>query len=415
MKNKLIISISLFYFLLGMNFLFAQSDYEIVQNFKKRVAQIEQQIKDADSLAELAVVEREIEKLRGDFIPNEELLNRSLYPDNYDKTLRNLRSAYQLRQKDFTEINVLETEVTGLRSENDTLRRRNNELVIQFQELEKQSAEKIGQLEKTIARLNSSLKKRDQIVMNMIDSLLAPSLKDGEDLTPGEKQQLLTEAEQNNVLYHIKRAVNDNIRFITATELQPDDIEDLKNRQQNFFKIWGSVGPTMVELYAARGKSTNELKEIDEAFSRWHNELNREVWESIRSKFAGNDIELQNFSNGEEFTSVITNYIGDEIRNAETRSNNEAEKKYNRFVDSTWYGGIESEWIPFLLENKMLEDNEKDTIEVMIASWKNTVYPGGINWLYIVIAVVVIALIIFFFARKNQKTAGTTVSSSESS
>jgi hypothetical protein len=413
MKNKIIVSIILFHFLFGMNLLLAQSDFEIVENFKKRVSQVEQHIKDADSLAELAKVDREIEKLRSDFIPNEELLNRSLYPNNFDKTFRNLREAYQLRENDFTQIDVLATEVTGLRVEVDTLRRRNNELTLQFEELGQQTSARIGELEKTIARLNSSLKKRDQIVMNMIDSMLIPSGSDGE-LSPKEKQQLLSEAEQNNVLYHIKRAVNDNIRFINATELQPDDIEELRNRQQNFFRIWGSVGPTMVELYAARGKSTNELKEIDEAFSRWHNELNREVWVSIRSKFAGNNVKLQNFSSGEEFTAVITNYIGDEIRNANTRGNDETEATYNRFVDSTWYSGINSEWLPFLLDNNMLDEKDKDTIEVMIASWKDTVYPGGINWLYIVIAVVVIALIIFFFTRKPQKTTETIISSEPS-
>jgi hypothetical protein len=144
-----------------MNLLLAQSDFEIVENFKKRVSQVEQHIKDADSLAELAKVDREIEKLRSDFIPNEELLNRSLYPNNFDKTFRNLRESYQLRENDFTQIDVLATEITGLRVEVDTLRRRNNELTLQFEELGKQTSARIGELEKTIARLNSSLKKRD--------------------------------------------------------------------------------------------------------------------------------------------------------------------------------------------------------------------------------------------------------------
>jgi len=402
MKIKLIISIVLIHVLFGMNLLFAQSDYEIVQNFKEGVSKIEQQIRDADSLDALSEVENSIEKLRSDFISNKELLDKSLYPDNFDKAIQKLRNSYTLRQGDFTQIDVLHTEVTGLREDIDTLNRRNQELTIQFEELEKQTGERIATLEKTIARLNASLQKRDLVVMSMIDSLLPPSFRDGENLSSLEKQQVLSEAEESNVLYHIKRAVNDNIRFLEATRLHPDDIEDLKNRQENFAQIWKSVGPTMVEIYSSKGKSTNELKDIDEVFTRWYNELNREVWESINDEFTQNDINLQSFSSGKEFTSVVTNYIDDEIKNADTKGNAEAEASYDKFVDSTWYEKIEPDWVPFLIDNDMLAEKDKDSIEVMIASWKDTVYPGGINWLYIVIAVVIIAVLILLFARKSK-------------
>lgn len=404
MKNKLIMSIALIQFLFGMNLLFAQSDYEIVQNFKERANQVQQEIRDADSLVALSEVESNIEKLRSDFIGNKELLDKSLYPEDFDKTIQNLRSLYTLRQEDFTQIDVLHTEVTGLRTDIDTLNRRNHELTVQFGELEKQTGERIATLEKTIARLSASLKKRDQVVMSMIDTLLPPSFRDGEDLSPREKQQVLSEAEESSVLYHIKRAVNDNIRFLEATRLQPDDIEDLKNRQENFTRIWKSVGPTMVEIYSESGKSTNELKEIDESFTRWHNELNREVWESINDEFTENNINLQGFSSGEEFTSVITNFIDDEIKNADEKGDAEAKDSYNNFVDSTWNETIEPEWVPFLIDNDMLAENDKDSIEVMIASWKDTVYPGSINWLYIIIAVLVIAVLILLFTRKPRKT-----------
>jgi hypothetical protein len=238
----------------------------------------------------------------------------------------------------------------------------------------------------------------------MIDSLLPPSFRDGETLSPREKQEVISEAEQSNVLYHIKRAVSDNIRFIEATKLQPDDIEELKDRQENFSRVWKSVGPTMVELYSEKGKSTNELKEIDDAFTRWHNELNREVWGSINDEFAENDINLQNFSSGKEFTSVVTNYIDDEIKNADTKDGAEAETNYKNFVDSTWNEKIEPDWVSFLVDNGMLAEDDKDSIEVLIASWKDTVYPGGINWLYIIIAVLVIAILILLFTRKPRKT-----------
>jgi|SRR5690554_788023 len=398
--------INLFYITILLFFILpvkvsAQSDYEIVKNFKETASNIEEEIKDADSLAALKKIQLSIDRLKRDFIANEELLDRSLYPESFNSTIEKLNILYKLRQRDFEQIVGLHTEVTGLKTEVDTLNRRNTELALQFEELEKRTSSMISKLEKDIAELIESLRKRDIVVMSMIDSLL-PVSGDAENLSSEEREQFLSKAEQSNILSHIKNAVNDNIRFLNATKLQSEDIEELKNRQYNFFRIWRSVGPVLVEIYSEKGKSTNDLKEIDEAFSRWHSELNREVWESIRTEFAKNDINLQDFSNGKEFTAVIINYINDEIKNADI--NNNAEATYKKFVDSTWYKSVKPEWVVFLKDNEMLEEEEEDSIEVMIASWKNTVYPDGVNWLYIVIAVLVIALLIFLFIRKNKKS-----------
>ncbi len=407
MKNKLIISFILFYFLLGVNTLFAQqdSDYEIVQNFKERAQKIEQALREADSLEPLADVNENINQLRSDFISHKKLLDNGLYPESFDKTIEKLRNSYSLRSDDFMHIDVLQTEVTGLKEAVDTLNRRNNELVEQFEILYKQTNDdktRIAQLEKTIAQLKSSLKKRDEIVMNMIDSLL-PSSFSGEDLSSQEKQQLLSEAEQNNILFHIKRAVSDNIRFLRATKLYPDDIEEIKDQQEDFTRIWKSVGPTMTELYSEKGKNTNELKEIDEAFTNWISYLDKETWESLKQEFTENNINLRDFSNGKEFAAALSFYISDEIKNAEVKGKDKAEAVYENFADSTWYNEIDPDWVPFLIDNNMLAEEQKDSIEVMIASWRDNVYPGGTNWIYIIAGVLVLAVVILLFTRKSKK------------
>ncbi|RPI70500.1 MAG: hypothetical protein EHM47_12010, partial [Ignavibacteriales bacterium] len=101
MKNKIFINITLVFFILGTYLAFPQSDYEIVQDFKNRAGRIEQQIKDADSLTAIREVEVSIDKLKSDFISYKGLLDRSLYPDNFDLTLNKLRNNSALRQKDF--------------------------------------------------------------------------------------------------------------------------------------------------------------------------------------------------------------------------------------------------------------------------------------------------------------------------
>jgi len=409
MKNKLILSFILFYFLLGVNTLFAQSDYEIVKNFKEKVREIEKAIRDSDSLDALADVNESINQLRSDFISHKKLLDSGLYPESFDKTIEKLKNSYALRSDDFMQIDVLKTEVTGLREVVDTLNRRNVELTDQFAILEKQSNDdrtRIAQLEQTIAQLKSSLQKRDEIVKNMIDSLL-PSSFSGEDLNTQEKQQLLSEAERNNILFHIKRAVSDNIRFLKATKLYPDDIEEIKDQQEDFLRIWKSVGPTITELYSEKGKNTNELKEIDEAFTNWHIQLEQETWESLKQEFTENNINLRNFSNGKEFAAALSSYISDEIKNAEVKGKDKAEAAYKNFADSTWYSEIDPDWVPFLIDNNMLAEEEKDSIEVMIASWRDNVYPDGTKWIYIIAGVILLAVVILLFTRKSKKITPT--------
>jgi hypothetical protein len=381
-----------------------------VQDFKEKSRQIEQAISETDSLGALNMVADSIEQLNNDFIAHKELLDNGLYPSNFNNTIEKLRNSFAMRKDDFTNIEVLQTEISGLREEVDTLNRRNSELVSQFELLEQQSEEERTRFERTVARLKSSLQKRDQVVMNMIDNLLP---REGENLTPKEKQEVYSEVEKSNILFHIKRAVNDNIRFLEATKLYPDDIEDIKDQQEDFTRIWKSIGPTMVELYSEKGKSTNELKSIDNTFTEWHIKLDEETWESIDDEFAKRDIKLPQFSNGKEFAAALTNYIDDEKKNAEANGKDIAEAAYKRFADTTWYGEVKNEWVPFLKKNNLFAEEHEDSIEVMIASWRETVYPGGMNWLYIVVGVLIIAIVAFFFARKPSKKTAESPASGE--
>ncbi len=72
----------------------AQSDYEIVQDFKAKYQEIEKQIKDTLSLEELNTVVAMIDQLKQEFNVHKELLDKSLYPDNYNKSIEKLMLMY---------------------------------------------------------------------------------------------------------------------------------------------------------------------------------------------------------------------------------------------------------------------------------------------------------------------------------
>jgi hypothetical protein len=405
MKNKFLFGVLLTFFLsCFIQQSFGQSDYEIVQNFKQKYQDIEQAIKDADSLSDINTVPDRIDQLRSQYLPNKQLLDKSLYPDDFEGLFTKLRNAYALRSDDFVQIDVLHTEVTGLQEQVDTLSKHNTDLMNAVQMLEEQSKTdrtQIAQLEKAVAELKASLLKRDEVVMSMIDSLLPPSYRGKDQLSAQEQQEVFSEAEKNNVLFHIKSSVKDNTRFLKVTTLYSQDISEVMDEHEEFSKIWRSVGPKLVDIYAAKGKNTDELKEIDAAFAEWSNAINREVWESITEEFSEHDVVLPRFANGNEFTETITSYINDEIDNVDTKGE-EAETAYKNF-DSTWSNSVEPEWIPFLVDNKMITAAQQDTIETKMSEWKEKVYPASFNWLYVIIAVLIIAVIVLFFVRKSPK------------
>ncbi|WP_290665038.1 hypothetical protein, partial [Ignavibacterium sp.] len=378
---KKLILINVFIILIASN-LFAQSDYEIVQNFKNRYQQFEQQIKNAVSVEELNALTGEIERFKNEFSTYKELLDKSLYPDNFEKSFDKLGNSLVLRRTDFTQIETLQTEVITLRTEVDELNKKNAELLNQIQILEvqrKKDAETIARLEKLVSELRASLKKRDELVYAIIDSL-APKLSgDVSALTQKEKEQIVAETEKKNVLYIVKKSLRDNTRFLEVTTLKPEDLKDVKEQQSNFVSMWQKVGPKLVDVYAGRKDKAQELKDIDALFTSWKTGIQREAWESIREDFALNNINLQSFYNGNEFTEIITSFINDEIKSYGVKSKEESERIYSVFVDSVWYKTIANEWMPYLLENNLLSSQQKDLIEKKIAEWKEVISPKNLT------------------------------------
>ncbi len=388
---------------------FAQSDYEMVQSFKERYQQISQGIKAASSLEELNNLSTEIENLKRDFSAQKEILDKSLYPDNFTSSIEKLSAAIETRSTDFTEIVGLQTEVTTLKSEIDLLNRRNNELINQISELEtqrKKDAATISKLENLVANLRAIVQKRDELIYGIIDSLMPKLSGDVSTMTQQDKEQVYSQIEKNNVLAVVKKSLRDNSRFLDVTSLNTKDLEEIKKQQQNFASMWNKIGPKLVDVYADKKEKVSELKDIDNLYVAWVNNIRQETWESIREEFSINNINLQSFSNGNEFTNVISQFITDEINSYGVKNKAESEKIYTVFADSVWYKSINPDWMPYLLENNLLTKEQKDVIEKKISEWKSVVYPTDLTWLYGLIAlIVIVGVIIFFMKKKKVSTA----------
>jgi hypothetical protein len=402
MKNlKLFLNINMF-ILLFAAVVFAQQDYQIVQNFQKQYQEIEQSIKDADSLAQLDQFQEEIDSLQNKFQANKDLLDKGLYPEDFNSSISKLRNELALRRKDFTQITTLKTQVSQLNIELDTLNSKNANLLNRVQELEMQgekNARTIADLKRNISALMLSMHKRDNLIMNMLDTLIPAGIREKAKLTEQEKQNVYKKAQKENAISNIKRAIQDNIKFLHVTNLTPNDLNNIKNQEHDFEMLWQKIGPKITAVYSEKGKNAKDLEEINSDFNAWRDALTQETWNSVRQVFSVYNINLEKFSNGKEFTNTVGSYINDEIKNAKLKGKN-AEKSYTIFADSAWFGNVKPKWVPYLVDNNMLTNAQKDTIETKIANWKDAAYPNNLLWLYILIGIVIIVVIIFLARRK---------------
>jgi hypothetical protein len=267
----------------------------------------------------------------------------------------------------------------------------------------KKDKKKLVEYENLIADLRASIKKRDRLVISMVDSLMPPIMREKAVLTTEDKKQIYSDAEREHVIDNVKVTLRDNIKFLEVTSLEPDDIKEIKKQQEEFAGTWKVIGPKLVEVYADKENKSEELSEIDSLFSYWQqNAIEENIWISIREEFEKNDVVLREFTSGDEFTSAVLLYIGDEIKNLDVKSRENSERTFTVFTDSTWYSTVQPVWITHLMENGMLSDENKNNIESNIAKWKDALYPS-IWWIYLIIAGALIVGTFLFFILKRRK------------
>ena len=66
----------------------------------------------------------------------------------------------------------------------------------------------------------SSIRKRDELVLSMIDSLMPPTMRENDVLTAEDKNLVAKEEQEENVIENVKTTIKDNIKFMQVTSLK---------------------------------------------------------------------------------------------------------------------------------------------------------------------------------------------------
>ena len=389
MKKRNFKSYIFYLLLIGLSsFTAAQSDYATVQKFKKECVEIEQQIKEANSVDEMNLILENIEQLRTNYSRHSELLDKALYPEKYDEMIGDLNILLALREVDFKAVENLKAEVSDLNNRVDTLNIKNNEMQTSLKEIQllfDKTSRETESLNSIISELKIALHKRDVLVMNMVDSLMPPVMREKPMLSSEDEEQIMSDVEKDNILVNVKKTIRDNMKYLDLTSLQPEDLTEIREQQLEFADTWARIGPRLAEVYSEDKNRAKELYEIDSLFALWTTAIEVEAWQSIKEEFAAKGVMLDNFSDGKAFVNSINQYIESEKKTIEVVPEEEAKHSFEQFADQTWKAEIEPKWTPFLIENGMLAENSKDVIEENIDVWRSEIYPSK-WWLWVIIS-----------------------------
>jgi len=396
----------MFVFVTGLNY--AQSDFEIKQNFMNKYKQIEISIEYADDEAKCNAIVGQIEKLKEEFAPHSSLLDNALYPEDFNSAFAKLNKKLSIRQTDVSQIGDLKVQVTELNDQLLKLNQENSELMYQVQSLKRsatRNAKTIDSLKYLVKRLSAKLKERDELVMSMVDSLFQQITVIPASVNDYESNGIFKKIASTNFFENIKRSVSDNMKFMRVTILTSDDLNEIRGQQEEMSARWQKVGPSLAKVYLQSKQQATEVNQINNLFDEWKQQIDDQVWERVYNIFEKKNIHLLQFKSGEEFTNSISSFVQDEIKNYGVKGKDESDKTYALFVDSVWFKEVEPEWIPYLLNDKMITEANKDSLDNRIREWKEKVSPSEFPlWIiYVVVGIIMVTVLSIVIFRKPVK------------
>ncbi len=389
----------------------AQSDFAKAQKFKERYKEIETAIRTAQSLEECNAIETEIDSLESSFENDKYILDAAMYPETFSSSIMQLKTQLNTRKGDFGQIVELQTQVVELESQLDNLNRRNSALIGEIgvlKQSQKKDKETIASLNRLVSTLQKSIRERDELVKDIIDTLFQAYVDQPLTLSDAEKKAFYGKIESGNLFYNVQRTINDNIQLLNVTDFEPNDLETLKEKQVEFKKVWKQLGEKIAKVYSEDKKGINDVAHINDLFLKWEKRMNDKIWESIDNQFKENGIRLNSFKDGEQFQNVLVSFIDNEMKRVDAKGKEESSKTYAFFADSTYYRTVEPDFMPMLIEYSLITEEQSDSIDSKIDEWKTKVEPGVFDDIYIYagVLIVIFALAVLFLrTRKKRKTA----------
>lgn len=386
-----------------------RSDYEIVRAFEGESVAIATAIEAANTTVEIVDIESRIMELDSTYREYRILIDRALYPDGFAGRLMKLRGQLTyakdkitIIESQYARISELETQVRELSSQVENLAGENAKMLGEMKRL-RDSKGTIDSLNAVIIKLRQGLRQRDDLIFALVDSLFLQYDKDVAVMTDREKRGVAARLERRNVFTGIRQSIQDNVRFLDATELTGNDIVKLSEEHQSFASKWQGLGKKLADVYVGTAsKRAAEVATIDTMINRWKDKLGGLYWKTLNDVFARSSAEVKPFANGREFYANLTAYLDEEIRKARDEKDGQRYFRYEAFADSLWEQSVLPDWIPSMVKTGGLTEQEVEAITAKVEEWKGIVSPP-LTMVYIIVGLVML-VVVFYLYRRYMKT-----------
>jgi hypothetical protein len=404
----------LFFLLFALPAVGQDSDYAVKEGFEERYKLIASRIETATTVASLDSLKAQIDSLELTYISKAELLDKVFYPETFAERVKGLRSMQNLTYDKVylittqgVRLDELQMKVVYLTSKLDTLSTQRDKLWAELQSAQKSNAE----LHETVRRLQATLAAKDRLIFALVDSIFLPYGKDFSQLGDVQRESVSRQLEKASVMGRVEEIANDNVKFLSVTQLQGKDYANLVDQYQQFNNRWKGLRDKMTAVAKAsvRGSAaaaTTKAKgkpataeqagpdttgaRVDSALAQWGSKLQTMFWGGLRKEFTDKGVTVDPFLDAPGFAASVRTYVAGLKASGQDPS---------VFVNEIWRAKIDKEWRDALSREGMLGKAEYASLDKMVSELSQDKFD-----LKFVIYLLVVVLLVFggwwFFVRK---------------
>jgi len=392
--------------LFSASLLAQRSDLETVRTFERRARQLSTAVDSAGTVQECADIRVSLEQLRVDFAGDKELLDKSLYGENFDQRLERISGQLMLAERKIgviethiTRIVDLETQVRKLSSRVELLTTENTKLLSDIDRMSDNirglsssgvaASNMVDSLRKVVGRLRQNLAERDRMIFALVDSLFMQYDKDISMASSAEMQGMAIKLDRSNVISGVTTSIENNIRFLDRTELTGSDLASILREHSRFSSQWKGIGPKLTSIYLSRKQRTRELAQIDTLLSQWSMKAEEAKWRGLNHAFQSRGMPVTRFSTGGEFVGSLTSYLDSSISAQE--SADILDTSWVSF-ERLWDDEVSGSWISLLVERGDITLADSAALAEKVAAWRSAFEPTS-PFIYALIFVVIVGLL----------------------
>jgi predicted acetyltransferase len=369
----------LFYFIITVKVQAQQSDYYVVEEFKSKIEQFKHHIDNAITSKRLEHLEKEIDLFKNEYDSYQNIIDYALYPSTFKEVISSLTFTLLINENRLVLIEHqreqlvhLSNRITAQRTEINRLYSITDSLKTDL--LTSNNNEK--QLSEKLSYYRNSVKKRDNLIFQMIDSLFIINENIAfEKIEDGEIKSYSIANSENPLIWidllleQIIAQTNEKNRWL--------DVEDyirMYALQLHLEEVWNKVAENLLLVYGGDQKYIYE-QSIRSSIEKWGVSSSKQMWLAIDRYLAYNNINLDMVNTKESFFIALQDYIksGSVLSEKEILTTNGfvEYKKLNGFWDSTF----KSQWIRLDDKPILLTAADIAKIDDSLIQWESISRP----------------------------------------